>query len=61
MAEGQGAFDLGLDASRVGGGPLEIVSSRAGYLWDALCRAYQVLGFDRAIDGDHVFRDLALA
>ena len=32
-----------------------------GHLWDALCRAYQLLGFDRAAGGDGVFRDLVLA
>jgi hypothetical protein len=61
LAEGQGAFDLGLDPTGVGGGPLEIVSSRAAHLWDALCRAYQTLGFDRALDGDEALRDLVLA
>ena len=33
----------------------------SAHLWDALCRAYQVLGFDRAAGGDEVFRDLVLA
>jgi hypothetical protein len=37
LAEGQGAFDLGLDSTEITG-PLEIVGSRAGHLWDALCR-----------------------
>jgi hypothetical protein len=37
LVEGQGEFDLGLDASGIAGGPLEIVSSRARHLWDALC------------------------
>lgn len=32
-----------------------------GRVWDALCRAYDVLGFDAAADGDEVFRGLALA
>ena len=36
-------------------------SSRAGHLWDALCRAHQALGFDRALDGDEVLRYLVLA
>jgi hypothetical protein len=40
---------------------LEIVSSRAGHLWDALCRAYDSLGFDRAAGGVQVFRALVLA
>jgi hypothetical protein len=30
-------------------------------LWDALCRAYDVLGFDEAAGGDEVFRQLVLA
>ena len=40
---------------------MQIVGSRAGHLWDALCRAYNLLGFDHATGGDEVFRDLALA
>ena len=31
------------------------------HLWDALCRAYDVLGFDEVAGGDEVFRDLVLA
>jgi hypothetical protein len=54
-------LDLGLDTTGATGGPLEIVGSRAEHLWDGLCRAYQVLGFDRAVGGDEVFRDLVLA
>jgi hypothetical protein len=61
LAEGQGAFDLGLDPTGLDGGPLEIVSSRAAHLWDGLCRAYQTLGFDRALDRDEALRDLVLA
>ena len=34
---------------------------RASHLWDALCWAYHVLGFDRVLDGDEVLRDLVLA
>jgi len=44
-----------------GPGPLPIVASRMGHLWDALCRAYQLLGFDQAAGRDGVFRDLVLA
>jgi hypothetical protein len=51
LATGQGELDLGLDAV-AGSGPLEIVSSRMGHLWDALCRAYDVLGFAEAAGGD---------
>jgi hypothetical protein len=32
-----------------------------GHLWDALSRAYDVLGFDEATGGDQVFRQLVLA
>jgi hypothetical protein len=32
-----------------------------GHLWDALSRAYDVLGFGRAAGGDEVFRQLVLA
>jgi hypothetical protein len=61
LVEGQGTLDLGLDAVGTAGAPVEIVSSRAGHLWDGLCRAYEVLGLHRAAGGDEVFRDLALA
>ena len=61
LMQGQGEFDLGLDPAEIASGPLEIVSSRPAHLWEALCRAYQVLGLDRAARGDDVFRDLALA
>jgi hypothetical protein len=61
LAEGQGVLDLGLDSAGIAGAPLEIVSSRAGHLWDALCRAYTRLGLDHAAGGDEVFRDLVLA
>jgi Transposase DDE domain len=62
LAAGQGALDLGLDGADAGrGGPLPITSSRMGYLWDALHRAYAVLGFEAAAGGDEVFRDLVLA
>jgi hypothetical protein len=60
LAAGQGELDLGLDTG-AGGGPLPITSSRMGHLWDALARAYEVLGFEAATDGDEVFRALVLA
>lgn len=60
LAQGQGEFDLGLDAA-ASSGPLPIVASRMGHLWDALSRAYEVLGFDAAAGGDEVFRQLVLA
>ncbi len=61
LAAGQGELDLGLDAGADRGGPLPITSSRMGHLWDALSRAYRVLGFDAATDTDEVFRALVLA
>ena len=60
IAAGQGQLDLGLDAG-AGTGPLEVVGSTAAHLWDALCRAYDSLGFDQASGGDEVFRALVLA
>jgi hypothetical protein len=61
LSQGQGVLDLGLDAAAGSSGPLPIVSSRAGHLWDALCRAYDALGFAEADGGDVVFRGLVLA
>jgi hypothetical protein len=61
LAEGQGALDLGLNTAGADGEPLEIVGSKSSHLWEALCGAYQVFGFDTATGGDEVFRDLVLA
>lgn len=61
LAAGQGELDLGPDTGADGGGPLRITSSRMRHLWDALVRAYEVLGFEAATDGDEVFRALVLA
>ena len=60
LAAGQAELDLGV-AGRPGSGPLPITSTRAAHLWDALCRAYDVLGFDGATGGDEVFRQLVCA
>ncbi len=60
IAAGQALLDLGVGAV-AGAGRLEIVGSKAGQLWDALCRAYDTLGFDPATGGDEVFRALVLA
>jgi hypothetical protein len=57
---GQGELDLGIDGSS-DSGTLEITSSRAAHLWDALSHGYDVLGFDEAAAGDEVFRQLVLA
>jgi hypothetical protein len=40
---------------------LEITASRMAHLWNALCRAYDMLGFDEAAGGDEVFRQLVLS
>ena len=61
LAEGQQVLDLGLADTGSGGAPLQIISSQTSHLWDGLCRAYGVLGFDRVLDGDEVLRDLVLA
>lgn len=64
LVAGQGELDLGLGAAVVtaaGSGPLEIVSSRMGHLWDGLCAAYGLLGLDEATEDDAVFRQLVLA
>jgi hypothetical protein len=64
-------LDLGWDSADSGGvtgepavvgpGPLPIVSSRAGPLWDGLSTAYDLLGFEQASGRDEVFRQLVLA
>ena len=63
LAAGQSELDLGLSVAQAAasGGPLEIVSSRMGHLWDALVEVYGALGFAEATGGDEVFRDLVLA
>jgi hypothetical protein len=64
LAEGQSELDLGLDTvsgAASGSGPLRIVSSRMGHLWDGLCTAYDALAFEKAAGGDEVFRQLVLA
>jgi hypothetical protein len=60
LAAGQAELDLGV-AGRPGSAPLPITASRAAHLWDALSRAYEVLGFDKAAGGNEVFRQLVLA
>jgi hypothetical protein len=60
LAAGQAQLDLGLVA-RSESEPLPITSSKAAHLWDALCCAYAVLGFEEAAGGDEVFRQLVLA
>jgi hypothetical protein len=54
-------LDTTAGAAAARSGPLEIVSSRMGHLWEALCAAYDTLGFGDATGDDQVFRDLVLA
>lgn len=67
LAGGQGELDLGVDTesraalAAAGSGPLLIASTRMTPLWDALCTAYDQLGFHTATDGDEVFAQLVLA
>ena len=60
LAAGQAELDLGLGGPGPSG-PLEIASSRMAHLWDALCRAYDALGFPQATGHDETFRQLVLA
>ena len=43
------------------GEALPITSTQSKHLWDALCLAYDRLGFDGACGGDEVFKALVLA
>jgi len=60
LSAGQAVLDLGV-AGPPGSEPLPITSSRMTHLWDGLCAAYRVLGFDWVTKGDNVFRELVLA
>jgi hypothetical protein len=60
LAAGQAQLDLGLAAPSESE-PLPITSSKSAQLWEALCRAYQVLGFDEAAGRDEALRQLVLA
>jgi hypothetical protein len=60
LAAGQTQLDLGL-AVQSESEPLPITSSKAAQLWEALCCAYDVLGFEKAAGGDEAFRQLVLA
>ena len=50
-AAGQMELDLGLGGPGPAA-PLEIASSRMSHLWNALCRAYDALGFPQATGSD---------
>jgi len=60
LAAGQTELDLGISGG-LEPGTLPILSSQMSHLWEALCTAYRVLGFESATKRDNVFRDLALA
>ncbi|HEY1973187.1 MAG TPA: IS1634 family transposase [Pseudonocardia sp.] len=60
LGAGQAQLDLGLAAGSESD-PLPITSSKAAQLWDALCCAYEVLGFEEAAGEDESFRQLVLA
>ena len=60
LAANQAVLDLGVTAPP-GSEPLPITSSQMTHLWDGLCAAYRILGFESATKGDTVFRDLVLA
>lgn len=52
-AAGQAELDLGV-VQPSGSELLPITSWRSAHLWDALTRAYEVLGFDEAAGADEV-------
>jgi hypothetical protein len=60
LAGGQAQLDLGL-VERSADEPLPITSSKSAHLWEALCTAYEHLGFAEAADADEAFRQLVLA
>ena len=60
LLAGQAVLDLGV-AGPPGSEPLPITSSQMTHLWDGLCAAYRIVGFESATKGDKVFRDPVLA
>jgi Transposase DDE domain len=60
LAANQAVLDLGVTPPP-GLEPLPIMSSQMTHLWDGLCAAYRILGFESATKADNVFRDLVLA
>jgi hypothetical protein len=61
LVAGQGELDLQLQPGDAPGAPLPITSSRMEHLWGALAHVYDLLGFEAAVGGDEVFRQLVLA
>jgi transposase InsO family protein len=60
LLAGHAVLDLGV-AGPPGSEPLPITSSQMTHLWDGLCAAYRIVGFESVTKGDKVFRDLVLA
>src|SRR4051812_38487873 len=60
LAAGQTELDLGIPG-HLEPGTLPILGSQMTALWDGLCAAYRILGFESVTKGDNVFRDLVLA
>jgi hypothetical protein len=60
LAAGQTQLDLGL-AQRSATEPLPITSSKSALLWEALCAAYEHIGFAEVVGEDEAFRQLVLA
>lgn len=59
LAAGQTELDPG-QSGGVEPGTLLITSSQMTPLWEGLCSAYRVLGFESVTKGDSVFRNLVL-
>ena len=59
LSANQDSFDFG--DGRPAAATLPIRSTRCQHLWEALGRAYRVLGFDAAAGHDEVFQALVLA
>ena len=60
LTAGQTELDLGI-SGHLQPGTFPILSAQMTHLWEALCVAYQFLGFESAAKGNNVFRDLVLA
>ena len=54
LAANQAVLDLGVTPPP-GSEPLPIMSSQMTHLWDGLCAAYRILGFESATKADNVF------
>jgi hypothetical protein len=53
--------DLCIRMAEATGGHWMYVPEAITHLWEGLCAAYRILGFESATKGDSVFRDLVLA